>query len=106
MPRMSFGIGNAANLSSVVDDGHRARRTPHMQTWLRRRLEDAVEDIFHTALQRGDFASAEDLLGVMENMQARARVRYRAERQGTLETIERCRKELETRRSRRRFGAG
>jgi hypothetical protein len=106
MPRMSFGVGSSANLSSVVDDpraGHRAG--PQMQSWMRRRLEDSVEDIFHVALQRGDLASAEDLLGVMENMQARAKVRYNSDRRGTAMMIERCRTELAERKSRRRFGA-
>jgi hypothetical protein len=101
--RMSFGVGSSANLSSITEDGRR-RRTPQMQTWLRRRLEDAVEDIFYSALQRGDLASAEDLLGVIENMHARARVRFQSERRGTAQMIEQCRKELESRRARRRFG--
>lgn len=105
MPRMSFGVDHTANLSSIVEE-QRQHRTPQMQASPRRRLEDAVEDIFHVALQRGDLASAEDLLGVMENMQARARVRFHAERRGTALMIERCRKELEVRRTRRRFGAG
>ena len=100
---MSFGVGSSANLSSITDDS-RQRRTPQMQSWLRRRLEDAVEDIFHAAIQRGDLASAEDLLGVMENMHARARVRFQTERRGTALMIEQCRKELEGRRARRRFG--
>lgn len=105
MPRMSFGVGTGANLSSIVEEP-RHPRPPQMQSWLRRRLEDAVEDLFHVALQRGDLASAADLLAVMENMQARARVRFNTERRGTALMIERCRKELDGRRARRRFGAG
>jgi hypothetical protein len=77
-----------------------------VQNWLRRRLEDAVEDVFRAALQRGDLASAEDLLGVMENMHARARLRFKAERHGTAQMIERARKELESRKARRRIGPG
>lgn len=64
---------------------------------MRRRLEDAVEDLFYAALKRGDLASAADLLGVMENMQAKARVRLQAEREGTALMIARARDELELR---------
>jgi hypothetical protein len=77
-----------------------------VQNWLRRRLEDAVEDVFRAALQRGDLASAEDLLCVMESMHARARVRFQSPRHGTALMIERARKELESRKARRRPGAG
>jgi hypothetical protein len=104
---MSFGVGNSANLSSIVEDPRAAQRpASQMQSWLRRRLEDAVEDIFYAALQRGDLAAAEDLLGVMENMQARAKIRFHAERRGTAMMLDRCRKELDSRRHRRRFGQG
>jgi hypothetical protein len=72
-----------------------------VQNWLRRRLEDAVEDVFRVALQRGDLASAEDLLGVMESMHARARIRFNVPRLGTAQMIERARKELESRKARR-----
>ena len=75
-----------------------------VQNWLRRRLEDAVEDVFRAALHRGDLASAEDLLGVMESMHVRARVRFQAERKGTVAMLERARKELASRKSRRRVG--
>ncbi|HEY3845778.1 MAG TPA: hypothetical protein VGL95_01545 [Acetobacteraceae bacterium] len=75
--------------------------TYRVQNWLRRRLEDAVEDVFRVALQRGDLASAEDLLGVMESMHARARIRFNVPRLGTAQMIERARKELESRKARR-----
>ena len=105
---MSFGIGGAANLAATTEQRNAAAGTPayQAQNWLRRRLEDAVEDVFHAALQRGDLASAEDLLGVIENMHTRARVRFKAERKGTAMMIERNRKELESRKSRRRLGPG
>jgi hypothetical protein len=104
--RMSFGIGGTARLSPLGDGRPDATREPpyQVQNWLRRRLEDAVEDVFRAALHRGDLASAEDLLGVMENMHVRARVRLQAERKGTLVMLERARKELASRKSRRRVG--
>lgn len=104
---MSFGIGGTARLSPQGNGRPDATREPppyHAQNWLRRRLEDAVEDVFRAALQRGDLASADDLLGVMENMHTRARVRFQAERKGTVAMLERARRELESRKSRRRIG--
>ncbi|HVC63303.1 MAG TPA: hypothetical protein VND19_23435 [Acetobacteraceae bacterium] len=101
---MSFGIRGAANLTPLGEKNQEAPAAPQpqVQNWLRRRLEDAVEDVFRAALQRGDLASAEELLGVMENMHARARVRFHAERKGTAMMIDRARKELESRKLRRR----
>ncbi|HUN44525.1 MAG TPA: hypothetical protein VMU81_29915 [Acetobacteraceae bacterium] len=101
---MSFGVGGNARFSPPDEDrvGHGASH----QGWMRRRLEDAVEDVFRTALRRGDLASAEDLLGVMENMHARAKVRFQGERRGAAVAIERGRKELEERKARRRVGPG
>ena len=37
----------------------------------RRRLRDRVEDLFRDACVTGDLATAEELLGVLENMQKR-----------------------------------
>lgn len=107
MRRLSFGIGSSASLSPLSDNRSGTASQPpsyQVQNWLRRRLEDAVEDVFRAAMQRGDLAAAEDLLGVIENMQARARIRFGAERKGTALMIERSRKELEARKARRRLG--
>jgi len=42
-----------------------------MNRSFRRRLRDRVEDLFHDACVTGDLATAEELLGVLENMQKR-----------------------------------
>lgn len=107
MRRMSFGIGGAARFSTLAENrpGMAADPPYPMQNMLRRRLEDAVEDVFRAALQRGDLASAEELLGVMENMHARAKVRFSVERKGTVMMLERARKELDSRKARRRLAA-
>lgn len=108
MRRMSFGLAGGAKLTPH-GEGRQTEPSPppfQVQNWLRRRLEDTVEDVFRAALQRGDLASAEDLLGVLENMQARARVRFKSERRGTALMIERARKELDARKARRRGGPG
>jgi hypothetical protein len=104
MRHVSFGVGGRVNATSLGPKPQAASAPPpyQVQNWLRRRLEDAVEDVFRAALQRGDLASAEDLLGVMENMHARARLRFNTERHGTALMIARARKELEMRRARRR----
>jgi hypothetical protein len=103
MRHTSFGTGKAANLTQLGGRSQMAPAAPtyRVQNWLRRRLEDAVEDVFRVALQRGDLASAEDLLGVMESMHARARIRFNVPRLGTAQMIERARKELESRKARR-----
>jgi hypothetical protein len=105
---MSFGLGRGVRLSALGERNQADHAPPphQVQTWLRRRLEDTVEDVFRAALQRGDLASAEDLLGVLESMHARARVRFRSERRGTALMIDRARKELESRKARRRRGPG
>lgn len=106
MRKLSFGIRSGADLSSIVGRNQSATHAaPQMQSWLRRRLEDAVEDVFRLAMQRGDLASAEDLLGVMESMHIRACLRFNAERRGTVVMLERARRELEARKAaRRRLG--
>jgi hypothetical protein len=97
----SFVIPGSVKLSPP---GREATDPPAYQARnpLRRRLEDAVEDVFHAALERGDLAAAEDLLGVLESMHARARVRFRVERKGTPLMIDRARNELGSRKARRR----
>jgi hypothetical protein len=106
MRRLSFGIGGGVKLTPLGESQAAAPPPYQVQNWLRRRLEDAVEDVFRAALQRGDLASAEDLLGVMESMHARARVRFNSERRGTALMIDRARKELEARKARRRSAHG
>ena len=76
--------------------GHQAPVPPanDAQHALRQRLEDAVEDVFRAALQRDDLAAAQDLLGVLQSIHARGRVRFRANRQSTPLMIDRVRKRV------------
>jgi len=78
----SFVIPSSAKLRPP---GHQAPVPPPYQTQhaLRQRLEDAVEDVFRTALKRDHLAAAQDLRGVLQSIHARDRVRFRAKRQGT-----------------------
>ena len=101
----SFVIPGSVKLSPP---GHEAAAPPAYEARnpLRRRLEDAVEDVFHAALERGDLASAQDLLGVLESIHVRARARFPTERKGTALMIERARNQLGERKARRRSNAG
>jgi hypothetical protein len=108
MRDFSFAISRSANLVPLGGRSQEAASPPpyEVENSLRRRLEDAVEDVFRAALKRGDLGSAEDLLGVMESMHARARVRFKPDRKGTPLMIERSRNELEARKARRHPGTG
>lgn len=106
MAGSSFGISGVGRLSPLSVSRPAAEQPYRSHGRLRRRLEDAIEDAFHQALQRGDLAAAEDLLGVLEKVHTRARITFKAERKGTLAMLERARRELATRKARRRVGPG
>lgn len=108
MRQFSFSIDGSAHFAPPAQNNREALPPPPFQgrNPLRRRLEDAVEDVFHAAVMRGDLASAEDLLGVMENIQVRGRLRFRSERKGSPLMIDRARNDLAARKTRRRPGEG
>lgn len=99
MRHLSFGVGRSYSRPGA-DAAREAE--PYAPTAgaarTKRRLTDVVEGAFATALQQGDLATAEDLLGVLENMQARSKVSQRDDRRGGAERrLERMRKDLEAR---------
>lgn len=102
MRQFSFTIGRSARLSPPAASNERVPPLPPHQPRkrFRRRLDDGVEEAFYTALMRGDVASAKDLLAVMESMEARGRMRFQSQRQGTRLMIDRARKELASRKGR------
>lgn len=67
---------------------------------LRRRLDDAVEDVFQRACLMGDLRTAEELLGVLENMEARRMLRYETDRRAHDDTLTRLRENLRQRQQR------
>lgn len=67
---------------------------------LRRRLSDRVADVFHEACLGGDLETAEQLLGVMQDMQERRAAAGRDRRAGD-EELQRAREELATRKAAR-----
>jgi hypothetical protein len=99
---LSFGVGRTSGFSAPESerrvDAYAAPATGHR---LKRRLADTIESAFASALQQGDLATAEDLLGVLESMQARAGVSARNERRGADRRLERARRELENRKQAR-----
>lgn len=98
---MSFGVGRSGHLSASDADGNAGFGAP-APARLRRRLIDVLEAAFSTALQQGDLATAEELLGVMENMQARAKVSMRSDRRvGGERRLERARQDLAARKQAR-----
>jgi hypothetical protein len=103
--RFSFVMPSSVRLQPA---GQAATIAPayEAQHPLRQRLEDAVEDAFCAALERDDLACAQDLLGVLESIHARGRIRFRATRQGTPLMIDRARNRLASRKARLRPGAG
>jgi len=65
---------------------------------LRRRLSDRVADVFQEACLGGDLATAEQLLGVMQDMHDRRVAAGRDRRSGDAE-LQRARDELATRKA-------
>lgn len=71
------------------------------QTW-RRRLDDAVEDVFRQACLAGDLDTAEQLLDVLGSMHTRRAERYGRDRRISDDGLQRAREEL----ARRQRAAG
>ena len=67
---------------------------------LRRRLSDRVAEVFQEACLGGDLETAEQLLGVMQDIQERRAVAGRDRRAGDAE-LQRAREELATRKAAR-----
>jgi hypothetical protein len=65
----------------------------------RRRLDDAVEDVFNQACLTGDLDIAGNLLDVLEKMRARRQANHGRERRLNDDAIVRARREFNRRRS-------
>ena len=97
MRGLSFGVGATARLSAPEADRRDTYAPVTSGRRLRRRLTDTIEGAFEAALQQGDLATAEELLNVLENMQARASISFRSDRRTRDRRLERVRRELENR---------
>ncbi|HEY1931862.1 MAG TPA: hypothetical protein VGG99_07620 [Acetobacteraceae bacterium] len=100
MRHLSFGVGQSYNPSEPASDRDgESRAATAAGNRQKRRLADVVESAFSAALLQGELATAEELLGVLENMLARAKVSSRSDRRGGAQRqLERARRDLETRR--------
>lgn len=97
--RWSTLVGRMAVLSQPRAPAERLDRIH--QAW-RRRLDDAVEDVFRQACLAGDLDTAEGLLGVLGRMHTRRATRYGSERRISDDALRRAQEEL----ARRQRAAG
>jgi hypothetical protein len=67
---------------------------PTVSQFIRRRMEDDIEDIFYKACAAKDIERAGDLLGLLEKMHARRSVSYGRERRLNTATLDRARQKL------------
>ncbi len=74
-----------------------AERLDRVHQTLRRRLDDAVEDVFQRACLNGDLDTARALLQVLEGMHERRQAKYGSNRRLNDDVLRRARTELEQR---------
>ena len=74
-----------------------AGRLERINQALRRRLDDAVEDVFNQACLKGDLDTAGQLLAVLERMHSRRQAEFGRERRINDDAIVRGREELDRR---------
>src|SRR5580704_2230421 len=89
MRQVGFMVrGNAYRPPSIPD------KAP-VSHFIRRRMEDDIEDIFYKACSARDAEKARDLLGLLEKMHARRSVSYGRERRLNTATLESARRKLQ-----------
>jgi hypothetical protein len=91
MPRLSTLISRMTGMSEPRVPQERLER---VNTAFRRRLDDAVEDVFSRACLSGDLQTATELLAVLENMHQRRQVAVGHDRRLSDTTLMRARREL------------
>jgi hypothetical protein len=83
--RWSSLVGRMTFLSQPRVPANRVERINHA---LRRRLDDAVANVFHEACLNGDLHTARELLSVMNAMHKRRQQRYGLDRRLSDETLQ------------------
>ncbi len=94
MRRISTFVGRIAGLAEPTVPHARLERVNQA---LRRRLDDAVEEVFTRACLTGDLDTAADLLAVLKNMHARRQQRVGRDRRLNDTIIQAATQELERR---------
>jgi hypothetical protein len=87
-----------SRLTSLSEPSVPHTRLERVSQALRRRLDDAVEDVFNRACLNGDLDTAAELLGVLKNLHARRQARVGQERRISDQIILRATQELARRR--------
>jgi hypothetical protein len=99
MRRLSFSIGQTR--VGPTDPGPNQQLPAAAPAKASRRLADMIDETFRLSLARGDIATAEDLLGVLQAMLERERVKTQSDRRRTDTRLERARRELEAKKAAR-----
>ena len=100
MRRLSFAIGQPPR-TGPADSGAKTHAPLGPSPKVRRRLADAIDEAFRLALARGDIATAEELLAVLQGMRERERIKPHDDRRRDDPVLDRARRELEARKSAR-----
>ncbi|MDR3535288.1 MAG: hypothetical protein P4L71_02190 [Acetobacteraceae bacterium] len=89
--RWSTLVGRMAGLSQVRVPVERIERVNQA---LRRRLDDAVDQVFRQACLNGDLDTAKELLAVLVSMHDRRQEKFGSERRISDDTVRRAQEEL------------
>ena len=97
MARLSTLINR---MTGIADQKVPLERMQRVNTALRRRLDDAVEDVFNRACLNGDLQTAAELLAVLANMHQRRQLAVGRDRRLSEAALVRARRELAQRQGR------
>ena len=84
-------VGHTARLQSPPLPAHRLSR---VLSSYRRRIDDAVEDVFRQACAAGDLETAEELIGILTNLHERRKAKFSGERRMNDDHIIRAKEDL------------
>jgi hypothetical protein len=84
-------VGRTAQLHSPALPAHRLSR---VLSSYRRRIDDAVEDVFRQACAAGDLETAEELIGILTNLHERRKAKFSGERRVSDNHIVRAKEDL------------
>ena len=96
---MSFRVGQAPHFVSPELELRNA--APSGAPVSRRRLADVIDEAFRIALSRGEIATAEELLNVLQGVYDRARVKTAGDRRRSDALMDQARQELEAKKAAR-----
>ncbi len=92
LKNFGFILGRSSNFRAPAIPVNRLDR---VNSSLKRRLDDDIEEVFSRALAGNDLESASDLLALMEKWHVRRQIRYGRERRISGAGVQRARRELD-----------